>query len=99
MLVAMQHMQVGGTWAWAAPEVLLGKQSTTQADIYSFGVVIWELVTGEQPIRGNAREVSVPAECPSVSDPSQTTSMLSLILSSLPSPSAYFPSPSRFQKQ
>ncbi|KAK9830808.1 hypothetical protein WJX74_008176 [Apatococcus lobatus] len=59
------HSQlVGGTWAWAAPEVLLGKQSTTQADIYSFGVVIWELVTGEQPIRGNSRDVFVPAECP-----------------------------------
>lgn len=60
-------VQVGGTWAWAAPEVLLGKRSTTQADIYSFGVVIWELVTGEQPVRGNARDVIVPAECPAVS--------------------------------
>lgn len=60
-------VQVGGTWAWAAPEVLLGKRSTTQADIYSFGVVIWELVTGEQPVRGNARDVLVPAECPAVS--------------------------------
>lgn len=61
------HLQVGGTWAWAAPEILLGKQSTTQADIYSLGVVIWELVTGEQPVRGNARDVIVPAECPAVS--------------------------------
>ena len=60
-------MQAGGTWAWAAPEVLLGKRSTTQADIYSFGIVIWELVTGEQPVRGNARDVIVPAECPAVS--------------------------------
>ncbi|KAK9830820.1 hypothetical protein WJX74_008589 [Apatococcus lobatus] len=55
---------IGGTWAWAAPEVLLGRHSTTQADIYSFGVVMWELVTGESPVRGKARDVLVPLECP-----------------------------------
>ena len=60
----MQTM--GGTWAWAAPEVILGRRSSTPADIYSFGVVLWELVTGESPVRGNARDVLVPSECPPV---------------------------------
>jgi hypothetical protein len=37
-----------------------------QADIFSFGVVMWELVTGEVPRRGFLREVEVPRECPQV---------------------------------
>ena len=35
-----------------------------QADSYSLGVVIWELVTGETPARGSMRAVRVPEECP-----------------------------------
>ena len=55
---------MGGTWAWAAPEVILGKRSSTPADIYSFGVVLWELVTGEPPVWGSARDVLGPYEGP-----------------------------------
>ena len=28
------------------------------------GVVLWELVTGETPVRGSMRAVRVPEECP-----------------------------------
>ena len=34
------------------------------ADIYSFGVVLWEMCTKEMPIRGALRDVRVPEECP-----------------------------------
>ena len=37
-----------------------------QVDIYSFGVVLWELVTKEMPRRGFLRDVRVPDECPQV---------------------------------
>ena len=35
-------------------------------DIYSFGVVLWELVTREVPARGCLRDMVVPTECPQV---------------------------------
>lgn len=44
----MVPLQVG-TFAWAAPEVLLGRPCTEKVDIYSFGVMLWELSAGEAP--------------------------------------------------
>lgn len=54
-----------GTFAWAAPEVLLGKSGCTEkVDMYSYGVVLWELCTGESPLGRQLRPVRVPMECP-----------------------------------
>ncbi|KAL0051702.1 hypothetical protein WJX82_000648 [Trebouxia sp. C0006] len=54
-----------GTFAWAAPEVLLGKSGCTEkVDMYSYGVVLWELCTGESPTGRQLRPVKVPEECP-----------------------------------
>lgn len=54
----------GGTWNWCAPEVILNMKCSASADMYSFGVVLWEICTGEIPVRGCMREVRVPEECP-----------------------------------
>ncbi|KAK9865664.1 hypothetical protein WJX84_002223 [Apatococcus fuscideae] len=43
------QVSVQGTFEWAAPEVLMGQACTDKADIYSFGVVLWEIITGEEP--------------------------------------------------
>lgn len=53
-----------GTLAWSAPEMLWGQKCTVAADIYSFAVVLYEIVTGEIPVRGKLRDLDVPKECP-----------------------------------
>ena len=35
-----------------------------QVDIYSFGVVLWEIVTQDKGRRGQLRQTTVPDECP-----------------------------------
>ena len=40
---------VAGTVQWAAPEVLKKEEYTEKSDIYSLGVVLWEILTGELP--------------------------------------------------
>ncbi|CAD7702604.1 unnamed protein product [Ostreobium quekettii] len=39
----------GGTPEWFAPEIYYGKPVTPASDVFSFGVVIYELVTGQHP--------------------------------------------------
>jgi serine/threonine protein kinase len=35
----------------------MGAKCSNKVDIYSFGVILWELVTGESPQRGRMRSV------------------------------------------
>jgi predicted Ser/Thr protein kinase len=40
-----------GTLAWASPEQLRGRQIDARADVWSLGVLIFELLTGRRPFR------------------------------------------------
>lgn len=45
-----------GTPAYMAPEQVLGKPVGPLSDIYSFGILLFELVTGEKPLGGDTVE-------------------------------------------
>lgn len=64
-----------GSLPWMAPEVVRGSQHTKQSDVYSFGIVLWEVFTMEKPffqsntratclLIGNNETPSIPEDCP-----------------------------------
>jgi serine/threonine-protein kinase len=44
--------RVLGTTDYVAPEQALGRQVTGQSDLYSLGIVLYEMLTGEVPFKG-----------------------------------------------
>jgi hypothetical protein len=44
--------RVLGTTDYVAPEQALGQPCTAQSDLYSLGIVMWEMLTGEVPFTG-----------------------------------------------
>eukprot|EP00002_Diphylleia_rotans_P006650 TRINITY_DN1600_c0_g1_i3.p1 TRINITY_DN1600_c0_g1~~TRINITY_DN1600_c0_g1_i3.p1 ORF type:complete len:2451 (+),score=487.30 TRINITY_DN1600_c0_g1_i3:50-7402(+) len=44
-----QTMTKCGTQAWIAPEILNGNRYDGKADVYSFGIVVWEVFLCEKP--------------------------------------------------
>jgi tRNA A-37 threonylcarbamoyl transferase component Bud32 len=65
-----------GTTQWMAPEVLAAEKYTEKADIFSFGVVVWEIITRACPYEGlcqiqaalgvlnNNLRPTIPSDCP-----------------------------------
>ncbi|XP_028425329.1 proto-oncogene serine/threonine-protein kinase mos [Perca flavescens] len=48
---------VGGTYTHRAPELLKGEGLSPKADIFSFGITWWQLITREQPYTGDRQHV------------------------------------------
>jgi CHASE2 domain-containing sensor protein/tRNA A-37 threonylcarbamoyl transferase component Bud32 len=46
-----------GTPLYAAPELIRGSRAGRAADIYSFGVIAYEMLTGRPPFEGSTRDV------------------------------------------
>ncbi|CAL2224553.1 unnamed protein product [Prunus armeniaca] len=40
-----------GTYRWMAPEMIQHRKYTQKVDVYSFGIVLWELITGMLPFQ------------------------------------------------
>ena len=45
-----------GTFAYRAPELFRGKPPSTKADIYAFGVTLWQMLSMQQPYSGRQQE-------------------------------------------
>ena len=49
-----------GTYQWMAPEVIEGKNYTEKCDIFSFGIIMWEIATRQPPFKNiNGFQVSI----------------------------------------
>ena len=48
-----------GTLRWKAPEVLSGEPNSTLSDVYSFGIVLWELYSRRYPFTADKFDATV----------------------------------------
>lgn len=70
------RMSQAGTYAWMAPEVIKQSTFSKASDVWSYGVLLWELLTGETPYKGidtlavaygvavNKLTLPIPSTCP-----------------------------------
>ncbi|KAH6939139.1 hypothetical protein HPB50_016111 [Hyalomma asiaticum] len=75
-LGATTRMSLAGTLPWMAPEVIQCLPSSETCDVWSFGVVLWELLTHEVPFKGiegfqvawavveKEERLTIPSTCP-----------------------------------
>ena len=55
-----------GTYRWMAPEMIKEKAHTKKVDVYSFGIVLWELLTALTPFDNMTPEQAAFAVCQKV---------------------------------
>ncbi|XP_030066550.1 mitogen-activated protein kinase kinase kinase 20 isoform X1 [Microcaecilia unicolor] len=70
------HMSLVGTFPWMAPEVIQSLPVSDTCDTYSYGVVLWEMLTREVPFKGleglqvawlvveKNERLTIPSSCP-----------------------------------
>nr|XP_043869524.1 mitogen-activated protein kinase kinase kinase 20 isoform X2 [Solea senegalensis] len=70
------HMSLVGTFPWMAPEVIQSLPVSETCDTFSFGVVLWEMLTREIPFKGleglqvawlvveKNERLTIPSACP-----------------------------------
>jgi CHASE2 domain-containing sensor protein len=51
------HTRPAGTPSYMAPEVLAGREPSRASDVYAFGVMVYQVLTGQLPFGGSAADV------------------------------------------
>ncbi len=81
---ATQAGVIMGTAAYMSPEQAVGKAADRRSDIFSFGVVLYEMLTGKRPFRGESMGDTLAAVVKDAPDwsllPSETPSHLRKLL-------------------
>jgi serine/threonine-protein kinase len=78
-----------GTRSYMSPEQIRGEPLDARADLYSFGITIYELTTGRPPFRGNspgdllAKQLGEKPTPPTVYNPEITREMSDMVMSML----------------
>ncbi len=82
-----------GTWLgtpmYAAPEQINGQPGDERSDLYSLGVILYELCTGVQPFRGDTitavivQQINTMPTAPSIVNPAVPSALSDVILRSL----------------
>ena len=88
-----------GTPLYIAPEQVSGYAGNERSDIYSLGVILYEMVTGTLPFQGNSptevmsQHLNTPPPSPVLINPNVPPALIMVIMRSLAKdPSARFPS-------
>lgn len=76
LLKQTTKMSMAGTYPWMAPEVIQSMPVSETCDTYSYGIVLWEMLTGEVPFKGmegvqvawlvvvKEERLTIPSSCP-----------------------------------
>ncbi|XP_050260655.1 L-type lectin-domain containing receptor kinase IX.1-like isoform X5 [Quercus robur] len=51
-----QTTALAGTWGYLAPECIMSGRASKETDVYSFGIVVLEIVCGRKPAEPNAKQ-------------------------------------------
>ncbi|CAI2177236.1 18417_t:CDS:2 [Funneliformis geosporum] len=54
-----EDSEIYGIIPYVSPEALQGKKYTTASDIYSFGMIMWEYMTGRRPFWDRAHDTEL----------------------------------------
>src|SRR5262249_54875966 len=54
----MERWELAGTPSYMAPEVILSNDFDERADLFSLGIVFYEMLTGSNPFHGDGKDVT-----------------------------------------